>query len=125
VVICAGTVAALLLVLAGETGQFEPDPNSVALVAGSMGLLVLALAFVIPLVLRPLSRLTDVVTTVASRRDFAIRADESHAREVQQLAAAFNQLLSRSSSATIRWRASSPKNRKRSSGWRSWPTSIR
>ena len=93
VVICAGTVAALLLVLAGETGQFDPDPNSVALVAGSMGLLVLALAFVIPLVLRPLSRLTDVVTTVASRRDFAIRADESHAREVRQLAAAFNQLL--------------------------------
>ncbi|MBP6813586.1 MAG: EAL domain-containing protein [Burkholderiaceae bacterium] len=93
VVICAGTVAALLLVLAGETGQFDPDPNSVALVAGSMGLLVLALAFVIPLVLRPLSRLTDVVTAVAARRDFAIRADESHAREVRQLAAAFNQLL--------------------------------
>ena len=93
VVICAGTVATLLLVLAGETGQFDPDPRSVALVAGSMGLLVLALAFVIPLVLRPLSRLTDVVTAVASRRDFGIRASESHAREVQQLAAAFNQLL--------------------------------
>lgn len=125
VVICAGTVAALLLVLAGETGQFEPDPNSVALVAGSMGLLVLALAFVIPLVLRPLSRLTDVVTTVASRRDFAIRADESHAREVQQLAAAFNQLLVQIEQRDHSLARELTENRKRSSGWRSWPTSIR
>ncbi|HPU52169.1 MAG TPA: EAL domain-containing protein, partial [Burkholderiaceae bacterium] len=93
VVVCAGSVAALLFLTAGLTGEFDPDPNSVGLVAGSMGLLVIALAFVIPLVLRPLSRLTDVVTEVASRRDFAMRADESHAREVHQLAAAFNQLL--------------------------------
>ncbi len=93
VVICASAMAAIMLVLASDSDPFDPDPGNVALAAGGMALLIVTLAALIPVVLRPLSRLTDVVTTVASRRDFGLRASESHAHEVQQLAAAFNQLL--------------------------------
>ena len=91
--VCASSVVMLSIWLAGSIGLADPDSAGIQLAAGCTALLVMVLALVIPVVLRPLSRLTAVVTKVTLLRDYSLRANESQASEVRDLSSAFNQLL--------------------------------
>ncbi|MCX7273760.1 MAG: EAL domain-containing protein [Burkholderiales bacterium] len=91
--ICASSVVMLSIWLAGYVGLADPDSAGIQLAAGCTALLVVVLACVVPVVLRPLSRLTAVVTKVTLLRDYSLRANESQASEVRDLSSAFNQLL--------------------------------
>lgn len=71
----------------------DPDTGALPLATGAMAILLLLLIVMIPRILRPLTRLGETVGTVVRQQDYAIRAPQVSARDLNQLAGAFNQLL--------------------------------